>query len=279
MYDRAYQKNILREKTVVTPNPKRRFRRVLWGAMIVIVVSSILVFFRSAGIQVREMTIAGAIVTDPMEMENFLKEKMQGKYLWLIPKTNIVFLGVEKLEDALARRFTRLSSVEIDRTSLHRIAISVTEYEGKYLWCKLGTENCYFMDPSGMVFASAPFFSGSAYTRLFGGTESETLPFRPFPPETLELVRSYSAGLPEVRIIPTSFDFESPYKLVIGFSYGNRSSMLIVNPEHPPEAILENLDLAFNVDPLRTQFRKETKHLLYLDARSSNLNEIFYKFE
>ncbi len=279
MYDRTYQKNMLREKQ---PQQTRRWgkrRKIIFGVLIAGFIASLVLLVRIPAFQVRTIAIAGTKVVDTDDVQLFAKNSLKGNYLLIIPKTSIFFLQTNRLAKQLQKQFPRFASVSVSRTNTHVIKITVGEYEGTYLWCTgSDIEVCYFMDKDGTVFSTAPYFSGAAYVKIFGGTNAHQadLPFVPLTPAELALFKAYNNKLPELGINPTVFSFDSPRTLTISFGHNTIIAHLYIDPVKNAAAVLENLSAALSDTALKSEFHDATRHLNYIDTRSGD--QVVYKF-
>ncbi len=276
---RGYQEQLLREKQ---PAPKRRWKKkkVLFFAILATLIFAGLIFLiRAPFLQVSTIQVEGIHAADPGDVQFFLETKLSGNRWVVIPKSSIFFLGKKKLIEGLQKEFPRFSAMNIQRINFHTILVSVQEYEEWVLWCqKQGTQNehCYFMDALGVVFGPAPFFSGTAYVKVYKSLPDGELPFQALELEELALLKRYLTDLPNVRMVPTSVSFDSQYKMTIRFLYGNGTAELLVNPNHSPDMVLENLSAALAADPFKSEFRSGARQLDYIDARFTN--KVVYRF-
>ncbi|HSE56562.1 MAG TPA: hypothetical protein VLB02_00530 [Candidatus Paceibacterota bacterium] len=278
MYTTAYQEQLLREKQPA-PKKKRWKKRKLFFILLVIAlgIAGIIVLIRASFLQVRSVVVEGVNAADPGDVQARVEESLGGNYVFVIPKASIFFLSKDALVEMLTTEFPRFASVSIERRDFHTIAVRVHEYEEWALWCrsKAADDDCYFMDAAGTVFSPAPFFSGTAYLKVYKGELGE-MPFEPLTPVELALLKRYKEELPSLRLVPTSVSFDSPYKLTVEFLYGDSTAQLFINPKHDPALVLENLSSALTSEEFKSAFRSAAKPLEYIDARFTN--KVVYKF-
>lgn len=278
MYERTYKRDLAPERKK-TPREKRRrrFWGVLKGALALAGIAGIILLLRLPALQVREVVVEGEEVIDEADITLSIDEALGGNYLLVVPKRNFFFVPTKRLEHLLRERWGRLSSVAVRRSSFRTLSVEIGEYQEAYLWCgREGETICAFMDPRGVVFSEAPFFSGAAYLRLYGGVSGE-FPFSPFPDATFNLITRYHAELPELRITPVAFTLSDEHLLTVVFAHRDQPATLLINPGDDPVVVLENLSAALVVEPLKSAFRSEKgKAVEYLDARYRS--KVVYKF-
>lgn len=279
MYTKTYQEQLLREKQPA-PKKKRWKKKKLFfiSLFATLVITGVIFLIRAPFLQVRSVMVEGVNAADPGDVTARVEESLVGNYLFVVPKGSILFLSKDALIGMLTAEFPRFSSVSIERRDFHTIIVRVHEYEEWALWCRTqkSEDDCYFMDAAGAVFSPAPFFSGTAYIKVYKGELAGVLPFQPLTSAELLLLQRYLRDLPSVRLVPTSMSFDSPYKLTVEFLYGDSTATLFINPKHDPGLVLENLSSALTSDSFKAEFRSAVKPLAYIDARFTN--KVVYKF-
>ncbi|KKR45640.1 MAG: hypothetical protein A3G47_01510 [Candidatus Zambryskibacteria bacterium RIFCSPLOWO2_12_FULL_39_45] len=129
--------------------------------------------------------LGGVLITEPDVSVKSL-EYLQGSYLWLFPKNNVLLYPRAKLENYLKETFKRILTIDISSKDFNILVIDITERKPVALWCdevptyagEAGSEpttaNCYFMDSNGTIFTEAPQFSGDAYFKYYGLVATST---------------------------------------------------------------------------------------------------------
>jgi hypothetical protein len=278
MYERTYHKAVL--KTEDQPSNKKKVKRAKWkrGFLIFVtlaVVIGLVWLIRLPGLQVQHIEVSGAEVSDPNDVVTFVQDKLQGKDLLVLPKTSIFLVKERTLEKDLKNQFSRFQTVKVSRKNFSTLNISVTEYQGAYLWCTDET-TCYLMDQNGTVFAPAPYFSGSAYPKIFNGT-IQSLPFQGISASQLAFITMSLQKLPDLGINPTEFHFVTDHELDIYFSHYGQQATLLFDPTTDLNDSMDALYAGLRTDPLATEFRDTTKVLQYIDLRFAN--RVVYKFQ
>ena len=155
---------------------------------------------------------------------------------------------------------------------------------GEKLPLQNARRECYFLDPLGIAFAKAPYFSGSVYFELYGKMEKGSI----FQSEEHEppLGHSFLSSGNFARVV--SFrdalvaDGMPPEKLAVEengdarlfFPSGLYMKFLLTQDFG---VLLSNLRAAMDTEPLRKEFfiSAEKNPYAFLDARFEN--RIFYK--
>lgn len=281
MYERNYHDSVLSEEKAQSVKKKKKrvfsWKNALLTALCIIVVGGFITATQLNRLQVREVVVEGANSADPKDVSVFVTESLSGKWLYLFPKTSIVLLPDHYLEKAIKRAFPKFSDVSVVRRGTQTVKVSVREYEGVYVWCEAGTENCSFMSYDGVVFAPAPFFSGSAYIKLFVESASE-YPFVPITTEQLTTMRFLVERLQGIAIEPSEFHFFSgPERTEVVFYHNGYPARLIVDPNIPADTSLQSFFTAIRTAPFSIRYRDGFSILEYIDVRLPN--KIVYKFQ
>jgi len=277
MYERTYHKTVLKTEEKA---PKKSTSRINWK-MILILTALIAVFggmiyvIRLPKLQVKTVEVTGEHVVDPGDITEFITTQLQGNKLFILPRSSIFLVPEHTIEKALQRQFPRLQTVVVSRKNFSTLTVTVSEYQGVYLWCTTDTE-CYFMDQNGVTFSPAPYFSGSAYPKLFIGT-LEQLPFQALSPAQLTTVQLLLERLPSIGIAPLAFHFVNDHEVTIDFNHNGQQAMVLLDPNIDPAQTITTLFTALRTNPLATKFHDPTQVLQYIDLRFSN--RVVYKFQ
>lgn len=275
MYERTYNKRVLK-----APAPAPRSYIVLTRAAIVLgvvlLVWGIVWCLRYHKFQIQKISVTGAFVIVPEDIQNFVQKDLEGKYLKIIPKTSIFLLREKTLRAKIAQQFPYAQTIEITRAGMSRINIAITEYKGVYLWCVDTDADCYFMNKNGFVFSPAPYFSGSAYIKIFGGDKKE-FPFAPLDVVQFAHVGSTSEMLKTLDIQPVAFHFDETNSLAISFVHNGAPAKIFVDPSKDVRIQIDALVRALATKALRDLYTDTNKKLEYLDTRFDS--KVVYKFE
>lgn len=279
MYEKTYKAKVLGQSD--TPIKKSR-KFLTWKKIIFIFIFLGLLFgigslLRSSKMQVDTFTTLGTSVLDTREIEDEVRSQLVGTWLWIFPRTSVLLVNDKAIERALKEKFSRIETVNVRRTNLHSIEITIKEFDAVYLWCSSVEDDCYFMDKQGVVYSKAPVFSGSAYPKLFTGAPLETLPFVGMASLELGRVAELQEKLSEINITPVAFRNISPRELQIDFLHNKTIAKLQIDPTTSTTTSLEYLFSGIRTEPLASLFRNENKKLLYIDVRFPN--KVVYKFD
>jgi cell division septal protein FtsQ len=275
MYERTYRSSILKKEVKSVPQAPKRFpwKRFFLILALIAILGGFVYLIKAPWLQVRDVAVTGTNVADPDEISRSVQAMLEGRNLYIFPKTSMLVLSVPRIEARLKEQFSRLSSVSINRTSAHSLLVEVQEYDGKYLWCQEG-DDCSFMDENGIVFAPAPVFSGSAYIRFYGGMQEE-LPFTAISKEQLAYVETIINRLEAISLHPTIFTFITDHNLAVSFIHRDTEAKIYFEPTKDLDAALQTLYTGMRSPAFISQYT--SKPLEYIDLRFSN--KMVYKFK
>jgi cell division septal protein FtsQ len=278
MYEQNYHKTVLKTETQQT---KKRRVRINWKLVagivsIVIVVVGIVLIIRLPKVQVRTITVVGANVVDPGDVSQFVTSTLQGYKLGVLPRSSIFLVQEHVLEQQIKNAFPRLQTVKVSRKNFSTLTVTVTEFQGIYLWCS-DPMTCDFMDQNGVVFSPAPYFSGSAYPKIFVAGQHAPLPFQALDANQLSIVQLLNEHLPMINIAPQEFHFVTGHELDVDFNHNGQQAQLLFDPTLDANQSLEALYAGLRTDPLATEFHDSTKMLEYIDLRF--MDRVVYKFQ
>lgn len=277
MYERTYHKTVLRADEKGQKKTKRQinWRLIIRCAIAAVIVVGIVLLIRMPRLQVTHIEVVGANVVDPGDVTEFITEDLRGKELFILPKSSIFLISEHGLEKKIAKQFSRIESVNVHRANFSTLTVTITEYQGVYLWCS-NENNCDFMDQNGIAFAPAPYFSGDAYPKIFTGPLGN-LPFQVLNTTQINNVALIIDRLTAIGITPDEFHFISNHEFEVDFNHNGQQAKLFFDPSSDMKQSLIALYTGLRTNPLAGDYRDANKVLEYIDLRFAN--RVVYKFQ
>lgn len=170
---------------------KRRRQAVLNDTSIVVtglimVVLSGFAALNSEYLTVRTVTVSGAPEEEQGAIVASAEDLLDGSFFFIIPKASAIFFPEAHLEAAVQEAMPRLGTVEVHRTGLRSVELSVNNRTPVALWCgdvmpdlrelrgasgDSINARCYFIDEGGYIFERAFGITGTVYPRFWGAIE------------------------------------------------------------------------------------------------------------
>jgi len=287
---------------------KKRRQKIFFRKTLFLSLGLLILFFiftyisRLNKLNISTVEVIGNKIIDTEMMKSVIQEELTGKYLFLLPKTNLLFYPKNKIQNKLAYDFKRLDNINLSIKNTNTLEVSVVERKAAYVWCGenlivptevLDEENCYFMDDSGYVFDKAPYFSGEVYFKFYGLVHRPTAEGKLSGSEELvdptglyfsEADFSRLVSLKEMlqSIAINSAALYKPEDGDLKIYLPSKSAGLI-GPEillkmnSDFQKIVENLHSALAIEPLLSDFKNKYSSLLYIDLRFGN--KVYFKFK
>ncbi len=268
---------------------KKRRRRDLQIKILLIVVSlaslfSLLVYVsRIEKLNIREVKISGNKVIETETINELVNNNLKGYYLYFIPKSNFLLYPKNKIKNELLEKFKRISSISFDLSQAKTLALGIVEREGKYVWCgenlpdintKPEDHECSFVDSTGYIFDSAPYFSGDVYFKFFG-----TLSGSYFTPEFFQKFVAFKESLVDMSVRPSALlvkeDGDVDFYLS-GFKLLPELGVIRLKKDFDLEKTVANLQASIITDPLKSDFKNKYSSMQYIDLRFGN--KVYFKF-
>lgn len=278
MYERTYNTRVLKPEES-TPKKKKRFS---WKKVLLImgILSTIFLIgysIRHPRFQASEIVVLGTTVIDVEDIKTHVREHLVGTRLWIFPKSSIFLIHEKGLEASLQDSFSRIETVKVKRSTFHTIEVTISEFSAVYVWCSKGVEDCYFMDKQGIVYSTAPVFSGTAYPKIVMDTPAKELPFQAMDIIEVERVSTLEDKLSAINITPNVFRYVSPRQIDIDVLHNKDIATIMIDPNIPTDTTLEYIFSGIRTEPLASLFHNDQKKLLYIDIRFPS--KIVYKFD
>lgn len=279
MYERNYHSNTLKKDSKKKSNSKTNFswKKFFKIVFILIIIAGVFFLLRNPKLQVNDIKVSGVEVIDAQDLKSKVTDLMTGKYLWLIPRSSIFLVQERKLEENIRNDFPRIENITIKRSSFHTLAIEIKEFDAAYIWCTRESTDCYFMDKTGVVYSTAPTFSGTAYSKIISDKPVESLPFQAIDIDKVNQITEIQDRLSAINITTVAFDYVSEHKLVVDFLHNKSTAQFLIDPLTNTDDSLEYIFSGIRTEPLSSKFHNPNKKLLYIDVRFSS--KVVYKFQ
>ena len=283
-----HKENILNSPRVLELKKKRQRRTknkiiIIASCLFLLVVGSIFLF-RWPRVNIQTIEINGNKVINPGALMDVVNYDLKGDYALVFPKTNFLIYPEKKIKLDLMTEFKRLSSVQLSIKNINTLEVTVTERDGKYIWCGdmfTAQSDCYFMDSNGYIFDKAPDFSGDIYFKFFGSIQAnETNPVGlVFLPGTFSKLLKFENSLFEMGLKPYALQAAANGDMTFYLSPNNPtapSPQIIFSSTADYDTLANDLESALQAEPLQSEFAKNYDSLNYIDLRYGS--KIYYKF-
>jgi hypothetical protein len=121
---------------------------------------------RAEAVTLSTVSVQGGETISHEEVEQIVREKLDGAYLKFIPRS-FAFTYPHTDIEAGVREIKRIKNLNIVRSGGTELMIEFDEYTPHSLWCKeSASEGCYFLDENGYSFSSAPTLTGGSFMRF-----------------------------------------------------------------------------------------------------------------
>jgi hypothetical protein len=270
---------------------KKNKRKIVFKKISFFCVGLLLIFIfliylsRLNNLNIKNIEITGNKIVDTEAIQTTIQEQISGKYLWLFPKTNILFFPGNSIKKALEIKFPRLENINLSIKDNKTLEVSLTERTAKYIWCgdvpdvglpqggiptsgspTSGT-NCYFMDENGYIFDKAPYFSGEVYFRFYGVPDVGSY----FSKQNFQQLISFKNALTDFGLKPVMLYITNNGEVEVFLSSGNSSA---VGPEiifklsgDYPKYCGKFRKRHLTNEPLQSEFKNKYSSLLYIDLQ------------
>ncbi len=159
----------------------RRHTRTLLVTVLIVVSIVTWVFTLARASHFSFMTIDTVQIygADPdirLPLQSAAEQTLEGDYLGLFSRSNTLIYPKGSIVAGVKQASSRIDTLVVSRSGLHGLAVTVTEKTPVAVVCTnlpdftkttLEGDTCYFADDAGLLFKSAPTFSGTVYNRYY----------------------------------------------------------------------------------------------------------------
>lgn len=164
-------------------------------------------------LRIQEVRIEGAQTIATSTLERFVRARLAGTYLGVLPRDNVFIYPKSRVERDLRAAYPLFADVSVAADSLTSLVVALAERGPVALWCgssPAASEPCLYLDESGMAYAQAPAFSGAPYARHYGVLPEGPLPRQFLAPDRfrslLALVEAMKEKTGEIERVSVSAD-------------------------------------------------------------------------
>ncbi len=293
---REGNRDILRKSREIQ---RRRFRRLMifWGIVFALVMGLLIFLIHQRFVLVQNIVVKNNELTATEDIEKTAYEIMNGSYGFIIPKRSIFFVPTTLIEKTLAERFPRFDEVAVSRSGPTSLTISVHERRADMVWCvetasqasstasSSFKSDCYFLDPTGLVIAHAPYFTSGIFFEIYSEPLAEPLGKQPLDQASLGNIHELARILPEaLRALPNSPYYPDSIHVkgdeyvvnVASRSVAYAPWELRLNSRQPAVDTMTNLRSVLSADAFKEDYAKYKGAIAYVDLRFGK--KVFYKF-
>lgn len=250
---------------------KRRKVKETFGLILKIILPTAflvgIIFISRVGfLQIKDFKIQGAETLSAENIKDTALKLTYGKWLFFVPKSNIVLFNKDKLAAALMANFSRIEKVEVNKQFFSEsIELSLTERKANFLWCSRADE-CFFMTEDGLVFEKSVNVGDKIIFR--GVLVGDPLMKNFATPQEMQKYLSLVDAFKNSKIIVTEINIESADKAIAKTDMGD----IILDPKETDLSIsVQNAILLIN----EVKSKNPSARFDYIDTRFGN--KMFYK--
>lgn len=262
----------------------RTKRLITIVAVFVVLVTLAVLFVRLPFFRIRTIEVSGNQLVKTEDITATVQAALEENHGLFVPNSHVFLLPKKELEKTLANTFPRLAQVAVEHSAFHKMGIDVVERPHTYLWCTNTTlAECYFADDTGLLFAKAPYFSGTVYVTFVGGNvnladpiDSHIIDDADEFKKILLVINAFEDA--DFVIAGVSIGRQYDYTLRVPRIQGHRTpdADVVINTGIEVETALANIKLAMDTEKFKQSFLAHPDALDYIDARLPE--KVFYKF-
>ncbi len=224
--------------------------------LLIIIIGSFSYSLKSPILRIQDIEVIGNISVSSKEIIDFVKSELVGNYFSLFPKDNSLLYPRNFIKNSILSSFIQLDIADVRLKKINKLEINVLERKPYALWCVgelMDTNECYFMDKSGLIISEAPKFSGDVFIRYYGKKYSEENQFKEIDSFVLAIQKL------DILVIAVSSKENGDFEIV------SKTGKIFFNNKKSYDETLVNL----------MTILKEKRNINYIDLRYGN--KIYFK--
>lgn len=241
---------------------------------ILVLLVTLAIFSGHEKVKVENIVVSGNAAVSTESITTIAKRDMTGRYLYLFSRANSIIFPRFKIKADMLAEIKTVKGVKISWADWQTINIEIEERKPHSVWCTAVADKetmdskCYFIDSTGFIYSSAPFFSGNLFIKNYSlvggeGSPADVSPIgKMFLPEsTYSQIYRIISILDEnnIKIVSLSYD---------GFDY-------TFTTDRGPEIIFNKVDSR----PFENLFVAIEKGELDLAQKSASIRYVDLRFD
>jgi hypothetical protein len=267
---------------------KQYWRRVIIVAVLVIAVLVLggWYLWNMPFFALTQITVIGAEKIPLERLTATVENNLAGRYLGLFSRRVNWFYPREIILQSLRQQFPELTAVRVTNPTLGTLRVEVAERRPTALWCE-ENERCYFIDQTGLIYASAPLFSNFPLVTFTGPTLPIPIGSRPLPISDFDFLRDLEANINQqlqanadlAHQVIEAVALAEPVDYVFAVRSVRQQSnrwQLLVARQVPITTTVSRLTSALASPAFLADYHSATTSLESIDVRFDR--KVFYKF-
>ena len=281
---------------------KKKVGKIFIIFILVLLFFAVIVYLLYAkGLSINTIVVQGNNVLESDELAVPIEESLHSKYWYLFPRKSIFIYPQSEITSKLLHDFPRLATVEVGVSDWDSLIVDVDERSSDSVWCQNDSilidslslsadpsENCYFADSNGFIFAVAPYFSNSVFLRLSGFLPEQPIGKYVLSKDSYRIITNFTRSLVAIfsktkysnfRLTNIKIIDQNNYEAKIIDTTRNDSSgwSLFFDSDENSEKLAGNLYATLASDSFKQDYEQNKGNLESIDLRYNP--KVFYKFK
>lgn len=285
-------------QAVSSPTPLKKVRRnkalsrTIWFLVILVALFiGIGLLSHIPRMVISDVSISGTQVLDVDEVRTKTLAYLDSNVALFYARGNTLIFSKKKITEFIKREFPRVYEVNDINLVGQKLNIALEERRAAFTWCgnespvyetRFEKSECFFLDQTGFIFDTSPFFTPGVYLQFYGGIDPNSSPIG----QTLgtknrmtdfnELVKSFETHGLSTHAVVIGLDGQNKF-LLNNFTTTGDFTTILFNEDADLIDVLNKINFALKEEAFIEEFKDRSASLEYIDTRFSN--RVFYKFK
>ncbi len=270
-------KNKYRSEKFEKKKKQIRLRKtIVWSIVALILLASFIYLMNLESFKISVVEVSKLQYADGEKIRSEVEELISGKYLGLIPKSNVIFLDLENIESAIREKNIFVEEINLSIDKFDKLKIDLSEYGAVAKWCgesfKKKNRECYLLNSNGNIFTKETFVNKEDVPVFYGPISVDYIIGKSFlPVEKFQNVINFINKLKEIKIYVRSVETADFETIVVQTTTG---PYIMISTANNSDVTAENLKIVIETEEIN---KAQFSNLEYIDLRFTN--KAFYKIK
>ena len=156
---------------------RRRVRTIIVSVLAVIVVVGAIWALNAKAFKVSTIEVVNNTSLETEDLNKMVEDVIEGRYFFIVPKSNALFIPVERIRRTIKRQSPEVDSVKISKQGLSQLNIEVKKRVPYVVWCdeSQAKRRCFFADKAAYLFLEAPNSNLRLFPVFYGNGDGKIL--------------------------------------------------------------------------------------------------------
>lgn len=270
---------------------KSKKKLIITTSAILVIIATFLYVMNHSFFAVNSISVQGQKTLLEDDIVRSVRTITSGRRLGLVRRDNVLLVNTKRIAEKLRAQYPKIQEINVAVEDGEEIIVILGERSAHSLWCinqpyeSYYDEECYYSDRDGLLYARAPYFSGSVYRKIFVEPKEDS----DYIGMNISAVENFEDFFAFIDTVESSFSLRTGNIFIDNYNdvrleilrledirYNAPLPVIIYNQSDDYDIVRRNIGITLDFDTFKKAFTAEPKELTSIDVRFDG--RIFFSF-